>query len=100
MIDPANEREISVGGGDLRSGLNKVLIGSIGITKAALHVDRADEVVIRKRRSLCAACPNANAGSSKTSRCLICSCFSWPKTATASEKCPIGKWGALTVDNG
>jgi hypothetical protein len=52
------------------SGLNQVLTGAVGITKAALHVDRADEVVIRKRRSLCAACPNANAGSSKTSRCF------------------------------
>jgi hypothetical protein len=73
-------------------GLNKAFTGTVGIAKAALHVDRADEVVIRKRRSLCAACPNANAGSSKTSRCLVCSCFIWPKTATASEKCPIGKW--------
>ena len=50
------------------SGLNKVLTGAVGITKAALHVDRADEVVIGNRPSLCAACPNANAGSSKTSQ--------------------------------
>ena len=74
------------------SGLRKVVTGAVGITKAALHVDRTDEVLIRKRRSLCTACPNANAGSSKTSRCVACSCFIWPKTATASEKCPISRW--------
>ena len=75
-----------------RSGLNKALTGAVGITKAALHVDRAGEVLIRRRRSLCAACPQASAGSSKTSRCLVCTCFIYPKTATASEKCPIGRW--------
>jgi hypothetical protein len=75
-----------------RSSLNKVLTGAVGLTKAALHVNRADEVVIRKRRSLCAACPQASAGSSKTRRCLICTCFTYPKTATASEKCPTGNW--------
>ena len=81
------------------SGLKMGLTGAVGITKAALHVDRADEVVIRKRRSLCAACPNAQAGSSETSRCVICSCFIWPKTATASEKCPIGEMVRRTADN-
>jgi hypothetical protein len=72
----------------LRTALN----GAVGITKAALHVDRAPEVLIRKRRSVCAACPQANAGSSKTSRCLSCTCFIHPKTATATEKCPLGRW--------
>jgi hypothetical protein len=67
-------------------------IQAVGLTKAALHVDRADEVLIRKRRSLCAACPQSSAGSSGTSRCLVCTCFIYPKAATASEKCPTGQW--------
>jgi hypothetical protein len=75
-----------------RSSLNKVLTGAVGLAKAAMHVGRADEVLIRKRRSICAACPQASAGSSKTSRCLVCTCFIYPKTATASEKCPIRQW--------
>ncbi len=76
----------------VRPGVSRVVTGAVGLTKAALRVDRADEVLIRKRRSLCAACPQASAGSSKTSRCRICTCFIYPKTATASEKCPIGQW--------
>jgi hypothetical protein len=75
-----------------RVGHNRLLAGAIGLTKATLRVDRADEVLIRKRRSLCAACPQATAGSSKTSRCFVCTCFIYPKTATATEKCPIGNW--------
>jgi hypothetical protein len=75
-----------------RSGISQVFAGAVGLTKAALRVDRADEVLIRRRRSLCGACPQANAGASKTSRCLVCTCFIHPKTATASEKCPLGKW--------
>ena len=79
-------------GHPVRPGVNRVVAGAVGLTKAALHVDRADEVLIRKRRALCAACPQASAGSSKTSRCRVCTCFIHPKTATASEKCPIGQW--------
>ena len=73
-------------------GLRTALKGAVGITKAALHVDRAPEVLIRKRRSICAICPQANAGSSRTSRCLACTCFIHPKTATATEKCPLSRW--------
>ena len=69
-----------------------VWTGMVGLTKAALHVERAEEPVIRKRRSLCAACPTATAGSSRTSRCLACTCFIHPKTATATEKCPFDNW--------
>jgi hypothetical protein len=72
--------------------VSRVFAGAAGLTKAALRVDRADEVVIRKRRSICAACPQATAGTSKASRCQVCTCFIYPKTATATEKCPAGRW--------
>jgi hypothetical protein len=88
------------GGGDQNSSVNTggnvhfrtVVKGAVGITKAALYVNRAPEVLIRQRRAVCAACPQANAGSSKTSRCLACTCFIYPKTATVTEKCPQGRW--------
>jgi hypothetical protein len=69
-----------------------VWTGVVGLTKAAVRVQRAEEPVIRKRRSICEACPTATAGSSKRSRCLACTCFIYPKTTTATEKCPLGKW--------
>jgi hypothetical protein len=77
---------------DARLNLNTVVTGAVGLTKAALHVDRAAEPVIRQRRAICAACPKATAGMSKTSRCQACTCFIYPKTSTTGEKCPIGKW--------
>ena len=60
--------------------------------KAALRVDRAAEPVIRKRRGICAACPQATGGLSAASRCKACTCFVFPKTANAGEKFPLGKW--------
>jgi hypothetical protein len=77
---------------DARLNFSTVVTGAVGITKAALHVDRAAEPVIRQRRAICAACPKATAGMSKTSRCQACTCFIYPKTSTAGEKCPIEKW--------
>ena len=74
------------------SSFTNVWTGMVGLTKAALHVERAADPVIRQRRALCAACPTATAGSSRTSRCLACTCFIYPKTATATEKCPFDKW--------
>jgi hypothetical protein len=92
MHDEPQRSRIATAADAVRPGVNRVFAGAVGLTKAALRVDRAEEVLIRPRRSLCAACPQANAGASKTSRCLVCTCFIHPKTATASEKCPVGKW--------
>jgi hypothetical protein len=69
-----------------------VMKGAAGLTKAALGVGRASEVVIRQRPAICAACPQASAAVSRTSRCQACTCFIHPKTATATEKCPLGRW--------
>jgi hypothetical protein len=55
--------------------IGRLLTGAAGLTKAELRVDRSDEVLIRKRRSVCAVCPQATAGSLKTSRCQVCTCF-------------------------
>ena len=66
--------------------------GVVGLGKAALRVDRAAEPVIRQRRAICAACPQATGGLSAASRCSACTCFIFPKTANAGEKCPMGKW--------
>jgi hypothetical protein len=74
------------------AALRTVAKGAAGLAKAALHVGRAPEPLIRQRRSVCAACPQADAGSSRMSRCKVCTCFIHPKSATASEKCPLDKW--------
>ncbi len=77
---------------DAKISFSSVWTGAIGLTKAALHVDRAAEPLIRQRRAICAACPKATAGSSRTSRCQACTCFIHPKTAITTEKCPLGNW--------
>ena len=80
------------GGNFPASSLRTALKGAVGVTKAALHVNRAAEPLIRQRRAICAACPQATAGSSETSRCAVCTCFIHPKSATTSEKCPQARW--------
>ena len=74
------------------TGLQRIATGVAGLAKAAMHVDRTPEVELRRRRGVCAACPQATAGSARTSRCQLCTCFIHPKTAVATERCPRGLW--------
>jgi TPP-dependent indolepyruvate ferredoxin oxidoreductase alpha subunit len=57
MNDNLPQPRITTGGQTTRPGVNCVVAGALGLTKAASRVDRADEVLNRRRRSLCAACP-------------------------------------------
>ena len=70
---------------------NKVVTGVVGITKAALHIDRADESTIRYRRRKCKSCPHVSRNSdpkyTKTgglttmSQCAKCKCVIAAKNA-------------------
>ena len=44
MRDEPQQPPIALGRDTVRPGINRVFAGAVGITKAALHVDRADEV--------------------------------------------------------
>jgi hypothetical protein len=76
--------------------------GAIGVAKAALGFDRADEATVEARRNACRDCEHATRnpkrldrptkGLTTLSKCGLCKCYIAAKTANADEKCPLGKW--------
>jgi len=76
----------------------KIAAGVVGLTKAALNIDRAPDDVIEQRRATCRACPFASPCTSnplKFCTCMKCGCVLKAKTKIASESCPVGKWLAV-----
>lgn len=77
-----------------------VVEGAVGLTKAILHIDRADDATIAARRDICRNCDQAELRTSKNkrltltvlSRCKACGCVVSAKTAIKSEVCPLLKW--------
>jgi hypothetical protein len=48
------------------------------------------------REATCRVCPEWDAAAlNKTGRCRICKCSTWAKLRMATERCPLGKWGAF-----
>lgn len=74
--------------------------GIVGLAKAAAHIERASDSIINERREICRSCEHleirerkdGTMGMTTFSRCLVCKCFLKPKTALATDKCPVGKW--------
>lgn len=76
-------------------GVGRIIHGAIGLAKAAIGIDLADEATIEARRAICRACPHAmphEKNPAKFGACEKCGCRLQAKTAIASESCPIGKW--------
>jgi hypothetical protein len=49
------------------------------------------------REATCRACPEWDAQAlNNTGRCRKCGCATWAKLRMATERCPIGKWEAVT----
>lgn len=61
--------------------------GAIGLTKAAIGADPAPPDVVAARRAICEQCEYR-----KGSRCLLCGCFTQPKTALLGSTCPASRW--------
>jgi hypothetical protein len=69
----------------------QIVHGAVGLAKAALGVDRADEETIQKRRAICRECPHAIPCpllANKKCRCELCGCLLSAKTVVAGEVCP------------
>ena len=76
-----------------------IVKGAIGLSKAALKIERADDETINSRKKICQECDQfkrvyTNFAGKKinTSKCSICGCFIGAKTLIKSEKCPEKKW--------
>jgi hypothetical protein len=49
-----------------------------------------------ERIEICNHCPEWDAQAlNATGRCRKCGCSTWAKLRMATERCPLGKWGAV-----
>lgn len=49
------------------------------------------------REATCRACPEWDATAlNNTGRCRKCGCSTWAKLRMATERCPLGKWEAIS----
>jgi hypothetical protein len=49
------------------------------------------------REATCRACPEWDAAAlNATGRCRKCGCSTWAKLRMATERCPLGKWEAVS----
>jgi hypothetical protein len=49
------------------------------------------------REATCRACPEWDATAlNNTGRCRKCGCSTWAKLRMATERCPLGKWAAIS----
>lgn len=54
--------------------------------------------ILSTREATCRACPEWDAAAlNATGRCRKCGCSTWAKLRMATERCPIGKWEAVTA---
>ena len=54
--------------------------------------------ILAAREATCRACPEWDATAlNNTGRCRKCGCSTWAKLRMATERCPLGKWEAVTA---
>lgn len=57
--------------------------------------------VLMERESICRACDQWDAQAiNGTGRCKKCGCSTWAKLRMATERCPLGKWEAVSAEEG
>jgi hypothetical protein len=56
--------------------------------------------IITERESICRTCDQWDAAALRnTGRCRKCGCSTWAKLRMATERCPLGKWEAVSVED-
>lgn len=71
--------------------LNKIKNGLIGITKAKLGIDKADDIIYYDRLNICNSCVHCFKNSTKI-KCMKCGCNLKLKARIQHESCPLNKW--------
>ncbi|HCD34127.1 MAG TPA: hypothetical protein DER01_17080 [Phycisphaerales bacterium] len=77
--------------------MSHIIHGAAGLAKAKLGIDRASDGVIEHRTQICKTCPKSIFKDAQLRKCSACGCgLIDKKLVVASEKCPLGKWDAVT----
>ena len=68
----------------------------IRFSKSGFEKISQDELCYRE--SICRSCDEWDAAAlNNTGRCKKCGCSTWAKLRMATERCPIGKWVAMSA---
>lgn len=56
--------------------------------------------ILASREATCLECPEWDAAAmNSTGRCRKCGCSTWAKLRMATERCPLGKWEAVSAED-
>lgn len=56
--------------------------------------------ILSYRESICRSCDQwDSAALNNTGRCKKCGCSTWAKLRMATERCPLGKWEAVSAED-
>ena len=76
------------------SALTAVAQASVRFARSGFAATPPD--ILAEREAACRACPEWDAAAlNSTGRCRKCGCSTWAKLRMATERCPLGKWGAF-----
>ncbi|MGA1046372.1 MAG: DUF6171 family protein [Phycisphaerales bacterium] len=67
-----------------------VMSGAVRLLQSEIGIGVASDEIVADRRRACESCDRWDHG-----RCRECGCFTFAKTKLRSERCPLGKWGAV-----
>lgn len=70
----------------------EVISGAVGLAKAELGIDKADDILIRKRKEICVLCPDGLYDFGQCTGMGGCNCYLAAKVKIAGQKCPKGHW--------
>lgn len=69
-----------------------VVAGAVGVVKATLGIDKADDAEIERRKGICAGCEHVRLLAGVVNQCDLCKCVVALKARLKSGKCPARKW--------
>jgi len=76
--------------------INSVLLSGKNFTASGFATTPPEALATRE--ATCRACPEWDASAlNNTGRCRKCGCSTWAKLRMATERCPIGKWKAVSA---
>lgn len=76
--------------------INSVLLSGKNFTASGFATTPPE--ILAEREATCRACSEWDAAAlNNTGRCRKCGCSTWAKLRMATERCPLGKWEAVTA---
>jgi len=83
---------------DWAKRINSAILSSINFASSGFNT--TPQEILTERESICRSCDQWDAKAiNGTGRCKKCGCSTWAKLRMATERCPLGKWEAVSVED-